>query len=131
MQRSTERILTTHVGKLPAPDELTREMLADPNGRPQNPAFSARLKTAVADVVRRQAEIGVDVLDDGELGKTSWNSYLSGRLGGYEQRPLPGGERGLRRGGSERVRFAGFYEEAEREGSLMYYRDVIPLTAQT
>src|SRR5262249_44404472 len=126
MQRSTDRILTTHVGKLPAPDDLVQAMLAHPQGRPTAPAFAARLKTAVADVVRRQADIGIDVLDDGEFGKTSWNSYLSGRLGGYERRPLAPGERGLGRGGTERQLFDQFYKEAEETRTYLYYRDPVP-----
>ena len=100
MQRRTEQILTTHVGKLAAPDDLVEAMLARPQGRSTAPSFGARLRTAVPDVVRPQADIGIDVLDDGELGKTSWNSYLSGRLDGYARRPLAPGERALGRCGT-------------------------------
>ena len=61
MQRSTDRILTTHVGRLERPDHITRMMEADGHSRPHDPAFIARLGQAVTDVVRQQAETGIDV----------------------------------------------------------------------
>ena len=54
MKRSTHEILTSHVGKLPAPPDLTEKMVNDPHGRPSDPEFATQLKQAVADVVRRQ-----------------------------------------------------------------------------
>src|SRR5687767_7769765 len=71
MERSTRRILTTHAGSLPRPDDL----LADPPGR--GGARAARLRSAVRDVVRRQIETGLDVVDDGELGKPGFIHYVT------------------------------------------------------
>ncbi len=86
MKQSTDRILTTHVGRLERPDELTAAMDAHPAKRPTDGAFAERLKTSVAEVVRRQAEVGVDVVTDGEFGKLSWHSYLLSRMAGFEPR---------------------------------------------
>jgi 5-methyltetrahydropteroyltriglutamate--homocysteine methyltransferase len=127
MRRSERAILTTHVGKLPAPDALTQEMVADPKGRPEGPEFAGRLRAAVSDVVQRQADIGIDIPDDGEFGKTSWNSYLIGRLGGFELIPMQPGERGRPLGGTERARFEEFYREAEESEHMAYYQR--PVTA--
>jgi 5-methyltetrahydropteroyltriglutamate--homocysteine methyltransferase len=127
LKRSTGGILTTHVGKLTAPDELTQEMVVDARGRPTNPAFASRLQHAVLAVVQRQAEIGIDIPGDGEFGKTSWNSYLIDRLGGYELVPLQPGVTGRPLGGSERSQFEDFYKEAETSEHMAYYRR--PVTA--
>jgi len=121
MKHSIDRILTTHVGKLPAPDDLAAELQADATGRPKAERFAARLRTAVADVVRQQSDTGIDIVDDGELGKTHWNTYLIGRLGGYEERPITGA-RGLQRTIGEWTRFEAFYAEAEHAEHMMYYR---------
>src|ERR1700733_2903378 len=96
MKRSNERILTTHVGRLQRPEELTQAMEAHPRGQPTDAAFAAKLKDAVAGVVRLQADAGVDIVCDGEFGKLSWNTYINGRLGGHEIVPIKPGD-GLRR----------------------------------
>jgi 5-methyltetrahydropteroyltriglutamate--homocysteine methyltransferase len=117
MKRSADRILTTHVGRLQRPEAVTAAMEAHPRGRPTDPAFAAQLKTAVAEVVGLQAGAGVDIVNDGEFGKLSWNTYLNGRLGGHEIVPSPPRVRRSR----DREEFAQFYEELERGGSY-YYR---------
>ncbi len=119
MKRSTDRILTTHVGRLQRPEELTQAMEAHPLGQPTDSAFAARLKEAVAAVVRQQAEAGIDIVCDGEFGKLSWNTYINGRLGGHEIVPQKPGEAARR--SRDRTEFAQFYEELERGGSY-YYR---------
>jgi 5-methyltetrahydropteroyltriglutamate--homocysteine methyltransferase len=82
MQRSAERILTTHVGSLIRPPELTVE-----SGRTsRDEAAESRLREAVADVVARQARIGLDVVNDGEYGKSSWANYILERVDGFEIR---------------------------------------------
>ena len=129
MKRSTERILTTHVGKLPAPDDLAAEVQADPRGRPTSEDFAARLRSAVADVVRRQTEAGIDIVDDGEVGKTHWNTYLVGRLGGYEVRPRARA-RSLDRTIGEWAQFGDFYAEGEKSDHLMYYHQVMSASAR-
>jgi len=109
MKRSTERILTTHVGALPAPPDLD-------DSRPDH---AARLRQAVAQTVKAQVAAGVDVVNDGELGKGHWIGYLSRRLTGTEPSarpdeppPIPEGKDG--------ERFAGFYKQATQQGTLWY-----------
>ena len=84
MKRSTERFLTTHTGSLPRPDDLIRTMFAKEEGVPVDPpALAARIRSAVAEVVRNQAESGVDVVNDGELSKPSYATYIKDRLNGF------------------------------------------------
>jgi 5-methyltetrahydropteroyltriglutamate--homocysteine methyltransferase len=71
MLYSNDRIMATHAGALPRPPDLRDLVLAKANGAPYDPAaLAARLKSAVADVVRQQAECGLDCVNDGELSKT-------------------------------------------------------------
>jgi 5-methyltetrahydropteroyltriglutamate--homocysteine methyltransferase len=91
MRRSTERILTTHTGSLPRPDDLTKVMFAKEEGVPVDAvALAARIKAAVADVVGRQVAAGIDVIDDGEYSKPSYATYVKDRLSGFggESHPL-------------------------------------------
>ena len=84
MKRSTERFLTTHTGSLPRPDALIRTMFAREEGVPVDPAaLAAHIRAAVADVVRRQAAAGVDVVSDGEMSKPSYATYVKDRLTGF------------------------------------------------
>lgn len=85
MKRSTQRILTTHVGSLARPAELLDIMREREHGRPyDHDLFAARVRSAVDDAVRRQAEAGLDVVSDGEQGKVSFLTYVNDRLGGFE-----------------------------------------------
>jgi 5-methyltetrahydropteroyltriglutamate--homocysteine methyltransferase len=84
LQRSTERFLTTHTGSLPRPDDLIRAMFAREEGVPVDAAaLERRVALAVEEVVRRQAEAGVDVIDDGEMSKPSYATYIKDRLAGF------------------------------------------------
>jgi 5-methyltetrahydropteroyltriglutamate--homocysteine methyltransferase len=84
MRRSTERFLTTHTGSLPRPDDLIRTMFAREEGVPvDRAALAARIRSAVADVVTRQVELGLDVVSDGELSKPSYATYVKDRLHGF------------------------------------------------
>jgi 5-methyltetrahydropteroyltriglutamate--homocysteine methyltransferase len=84
MQRSTERFLTTHTGSLPRPDDLVRAMYAREEGVPVDPvALDARIAGAVAEVVRKQVEAGIDVVNDGEMSKPSYATYIKDRLAGF------------------------------------------------
>ncbi|HLQ01801.1 MAG TPA: hypothetical protein VK143_05855, partial [Burkholderiales bacterium] len=77
MIRSTGRILTTHAGALPRSAELRQMVFARSEGKPYDrEALAARLKSEVAEVVRKQIECGVDSVNDGELGKTSFTNYV-------------------------------------------------------
>src|ERR687887_2745925 len=90
MKLSTERILTTHVGSLARPPDLFDMLAARASGRPYDvAAFEARVRQAVADVVRRQAELGIDIINDGEQGKPGFVAYISERLAGFEAQPAP------------------------------------------
>ncbi len=84
MQRSTERFLTTHTGSLPRPDDLIRMMYAKEEGVPVDAAaLAGRVRTAVAEVVGKQAKAGVDLINDGELSKPSYATYIKDRLNGF------------------------------------------------
>ena len=119
MKRSSDRILTTHVGSLIRPPALQDFLRARQAGKPYDrPAYEACLKQSVAEVVREQAETGIDVISDGEFGKSiSWSQYVLERLSGFERRPLkPGGANPFTRG-VDREKFAEFYAELDaREG---------------
>ena len=85
MKRSSERILTTHVGSLPRPADLLDVVQAKEQGKAVDAkAHATRLRAAVAEVVRKQIDLGVDIIDDGEFGKPSFVSYVNERLGGFE-----------------------------------------------
>jgi 5-methyltetrahydropteroyltriglutamate--homocysteine methyltransferase len=88
MQRSTDRILTTHAGSLPLPPDLSEMLRAKAAGQPYDEqALHKRLASAVVEAVQKQAENGIDVITDGEQSKTSFTTYLSERLAGIETRP--------------------------------------------
>ena len=89
MERSSARILTTHVGSLIRPGPIAEVLRAESLGQPFDAALFERiLGPAVADVVRQQVAVGVDVPSDGEFGKTMWTQYVVERLGGIERREL-------------------------------------------
>src|SRR5476651_544908 len=82
--RSTDRFLTTHTGSLPRPDDLIRMMYAKEEGVSVDPvALGARVRTAVAEVVKKQADAGIDLINDGELSKPSYATYVKDRLAGF------------------------------------------------
>src|SRR5579871_1915846 len=109
MQRSTARILTTHVGSLIRPGPIAEVLRAESLGRPFDAAaFERILGPAVAEVVRKQADVGVDVPSDGEFGKTMWTQYVVERLGGIERRELPAGTPAPQMS-KDRQDFAAFY----------------------
>ena len=84
MMRSTERFLTTHTGSLPRPDDLIRMMYAKEEGVPVDPAaLGARVRSAVAEIVQKQADAGIDLVNDGELSKPSYATYVKDRLAGF------------------------------------------------
>ena len=87
MKRSVERILTTHVGSIVRPKALL-EMAGYKLGPPKDPlSYAQVLRGAVAEVVRQQAEAGIDIVNDGEYGKSSWANYVLERISGFENRP--------------------------------------------
>jgi 5-methyltetrahydropteroyltriglutamate--homocysteine methyltransferase len=85
MKRSTDRILTTHVGSLPRPDDLGAMIQQKARGDSiDEGVFAARVKSAVAETVKRQAEAGIDIVADGEQGRVGFIPYVNERLAGIE-----------------------------------------------
>jgi len=84
MKRSSERILTTHAGSLPRPADLLALVERDGPRAFDSAAAAQQLRSAVAGIVKKQVDLGIDVIDDGEYGKPSFVSYINERLGGYE-----------------------------------------------
>jgi len=113
MKRSTNRIFTTHVGSLPRPRDLLEMNDAKGSGRSiDQSAWAARVKTAVSEIVRLQRESGVDIVNDGELSKSSWSSYVNERLGGFAE-SVSHGQGSLVRGRDKKA-FQEFYDEYDR-----------------
>lgn len=112
MHRSTTRILTTFVGSLIRPPQLRDLNAARTSGRGlADGVYEHTLRSSVADAVRREAEVGLDVVSDGEYGKSNWASYILDRVGGFEIRPAPPGTPVYNRFGREREEFADFYSQ--------------------
>src|SRR6266545_7243214 len=91
MQRSTDRVLTTHTGSLPRPDDLVEMMFRKAEGEPVDQAgLEARADGAVREIVERQRAAGIDVVSDGEMSKPSYATYVKDRLSGFggESHPL-------------------------------------------
>lgn len=87
------RILTTHAGSLPRPDDVRQMVVARSSGQPYDEAaLGRRLREAITDVVKRQIECGLDSVNDGELGKTNFTNYVRERLSGFVARPSKPGE---------------------------------------
>jgi 5-methyltetrahydropteroyltriglutamate--homocysteine methyltransferase len=84
MKTSRDRILTTHVGSLPRPPELRQMLVRKDQGEPFDKAELDRLaRQAVADIVRRQVAVGVDIVNDGEMSKPGYSTYIADRLSGF------------------------------------------------
>jgi 5-methyltetrahydropteroyltriglutamate--homocysteine methyltransferase len=107
-------IRTTHVGSLVRPAELLQFIRPKQAGQPYDEqAYANCLRLSVAAVVHRQVEAGIDIVSDGEFGKSiSWSQYVLERLSGFERRPARPGEHGFDRG-ADRARFAEFYRELD------------------
>lgn len=114
MKHSIDRILTTHAGSLPRPEDWLAMMAErEKGGKVEPQAYAARNRQAVADIVKKQVELGIDVVDDGEQGKPSFVTYVHERLGGFE----PAGPRGSPWAGSREVKsFPEYYEAMARAG---------------
>ena len=130
MQRSTNRILTTHVGSLIRPKQLVDDFLL-PLQRDEHidqVAFQRELKRTVADVVHRQEEAGIDVVSDGEFGKAySWSQYVLTRLDGFEKRTvnIAAGEKDPFEKGADREKFRAFYDELDGKERTRRSVDVV------
>ena len=115
MKHSANRILTTHVGSLPRPEELLVRVAGTGTGQAlSDHSIATLLKGAVEEIVRKQASLGIDIVNDGELGKPSFVTYVNERLGGF----VPGPPRGSPWANSREVHsFPEFYEQAGRSGA--------------
>jgi 5-methyltetrahydropteroyltriglutamate--homocysteine methyltransferase len=118
-----ERIGVTHAGSLIRPTELLAFLAAVDHGRASaaGDEYEAALAKAVDYAVRRQIETGVDVIDDGEMGKGSWITYLYERTSGLENRPLGDGVVTILPASRDRQNFPGAYREQdllEREATV-------------
>ena len=92
MLYSTDRIQATHAGSLPRPDDLFGMVMAKAKGEDYDAAaLQARLSDAVAEVVKKQVACGVDSVNDGELSKPNFTTYVQQRVSGFEMRPNPEG----------------------------------------
>ena len=126
MKRSTNRILTTHVGSLIRPAELQEFLRAVQGGKPYDEqAYRKCLTGSVAEVVRQQTAAGIDVPSDGEFGKSiSWAQYALTRLSGFERRPISEDANPFKRG-ADRTRFAEFYKELDGEQKVATVTEAI------
>jgi 5-methyltetrahydropteroyltriglutamate--homocysteine methyltransferase len=116
LKRSTDRILTTHTGSLARPHDLLDAMKVKEAGQPYDrEAYEARVAASVAEVVRKQSESGVDVVNDGEQSKTGFSNYIRDRLSGFE--PVKGStSQAVRTGGREAELFPEYYEDYYKVG---------------
>ena len=129
MKRSSERILTTHTGSLPRPADLV-EILNEKElgGAYDRAAYEVRVKRAVSEIVRKQTDSGIDIVDDGEHSKVNWMAYARARLSGLEEIDSPPKFRGPTR---DSLAFPGAYEDmrvmlAGRCGVIVPKRKVRP-----
>jgi 5-methyltetrahydropteroyltriglutamate--homocysteine methyltransferase len=120
MKHSTNRILTTHVGSLIRPADLQDFLRARQSGKPYDEAgFQACLTRSVAEVVRRQGEAGIDVVSDGEFGKSiSWAQYALTRLSGFTRRPIKDEAANPFKRGADRTKFNEFYAELDAKEAV-------------
>jgi len=90
MKRSTDRILTTHTGSLPRPDDLVELLMQRDRGELKDiAAFEARVAQATREIVQKQRDLGIDVVNDGEWSKPDYSTYIKNRLTGFEGPPTP------------------------------------------
>ncbi len=115
MKRSSDRILTSHVGSLIRPAALQEFLRAKQSGKPYDEkAYQACLASSVAEIVKEQADVGLDVVSDGEFGKSiSWAQYALTRLSGFERRSVAAGQKLTWQSGADRTKFAEFYAELD------------------
>jgi 5-methyltetrahydropteroyltriglutamate--homocysteine methyltransferase len=116
VKHSTQRILTTHVGSLARSDPLLAVLRLKEQGEPYDrEELARRVREAVTDVVRKQCEAGIDIVTDGEQGKSGFFTYVVERFSGFERKPpAPGKEMRPRAAGREYLAFPDYYAWSER-----------------
>ena len=129
MKTSSRRTLTTHTGSLPRPADLVEALNAKEMGQSYEPAaLAARVQRAISEIVARQCDVGIDVVNDGEHSKVSWMAYARGRLGGLQEIDSPPSFRGATR---DSLAFPATYDDlkvmlAARSPALVAKRTVRP-----
>jgi len=120
MKRSSERVLSTHVGSLIRPPKLQEFLRAKQGGKPYDEqGFQKCLSDSAAEVVKQQADAGIDVVSDGEFGKSiSWAQYALTRLSGFERRSIKTDAANPFKRGADRTKFAEFYEELDEKQAV-------------
>ena len=112
MKRSTDRILTTHAGSLPQPDDLRQMHAAKDSGQSYDPqSFATRVRSAVAEVVRKQIDCGLDIINDGEVGKSNFSRYARERLSGFIERVARPEEQTSTIFARDMVEFGGYFRK--------------------
>ena len=115
MKRSTERILVTHAGSLARPDDLMQMNVAKNEAQPyDHEAYAKRLRGAVAEVVQNQVQCGVDIVNDGELGKSNFSRYTRERLSGFVERAVSPDFRPTSIFGRDLVEFPEYFQKGGR-----------------
>ena len=118
MKRSTERILTSHAGNLPRPSDLWQMLLDHDAGKgPNDSELQLRVARAVTEAVRQQVDAGIDIVNDGEQSKRSWQTYASTRLSGLEERPGTDGARDIGIIGRDLREFAEYFQNFGADGA--------------
>ena len=117
MKRSSNRILSSHVGSIVRPPEVLELMKLKESGQPYDKQeFEARVKRTVDEVVKHQAAIGIDIPSDGEFSKSSFSGYANERLTGFEMKKPPPGQTGNLGRGREYKQFKEFFDETGADG---------------
>jgi 5-methyltetrahydropteroyltriglutamate--homocysteine methyltransferase len=116
MRRSSDRILTTHVGSLIRPEDLLEQATTARQQPEHVPRYRETLRRAVADAVQQQLRTGIDIANDGEYGKSSWANYVLDRMTGFEFRPDTLYEATWL--GRDRFRFADFMKAEFARGAI-------------
>ena len=112
MQYSVERILTTHAGALPQPDDLKQMHAAKINGQPvDETTFAQRVRESVAQVVNKQIACGLDIINDGEVGKSNFSRYARERLSGFIEREAKPGDHVSSIFARDRVEFGDYFRK--------------------
>src|SRR5215472_8533004 len=109
MNRSTNRILVSHAGSLPRPEDLRALLAARQAGRSDPEALAQKVRSAVAEVVRAQASAGIDIVNDGELSKVNFTSYARERLSGISERPNDSGQPAFKIWGRDETEFPEYF----------------------
>jgi len=127
MKLSSNRILTTHVGSLIRPPALQDFLRSKQGGKPYDEkAYRTCLTDSVAAVVERQAQAGIDVISDGEFGKSiSWSQYVLERLSGFERRPIKNEAANPFKRGADRTHFPEFYAELDAHDGVVTSIDAV------